>query len=351
MLPDVILNNLNTNFTGVTATLVNLYPFQRKLVSVGLYGSPIHCNEKKVSLSEILRFGRRPPSNLPFRIWHARRTNELWMGILLRDLYRMKIKVIYTSTKKGPHSFPLRFMIKKSDGVIANTEYTARLRPKVLAVIAHGIDLNRFHPPPNQKGIWESYAKKRGLAGKRAIGQFGNIRPEKGSDLFVKVLCKVLPDFPDTVAIIAGRTSWRDRGYRRQLQKETIQAGIAKRVLWPGEIPYQELPELYQALDLCIACPRYEGFGLTPAEALSCGTPILVSDTGAFSSMVQEGKTGWVIPCNDSKGLEKQLRAFLETHGIAERMSEDCKKQSSRFFSAQREAQEIVEVYQGLWNE
>ena len=86
MLPDdVIVANLNHFFTGVTATLENLYPLQEKKVSLGLHGYNISCETQKVSLLDILRYGRTPPKDKPFRIYHARRAVDLRRGLFLRD--------------------------------------------------------------------------------------------------------------------------------------------------------------------------------------------------------------------------------------------------------------------------
>ena len=348
-LPDVILANLNPYFTGVTATLENLYPLQAREVSVGIHGYDLSFATRKVGLAALLRRARRAPIDKPFRIYHARRAVDLRRGLFLRDFCGAKIKVIFTSVKQSRHSFPLRRMIARCDGVIATTEQAARLRPNVKAVIPHGVDTRRFAPVA--KETWESYARRHGLRGGRAVGQVGNIRRSKGSDVFVRALCRVLPSFPDVVGVVAGRWIMKDAPLRWRLQRLTVEAGIAERVLWLGLSSYASMPELLRALDLYVSCAREEGFGMATVEALSCGTPIVVTPRGCADLAVAEGESGYVVPCGDEEALAERLRCFLSLEDGKARLTHACRARAERFFAIEREAAAIVSVYQNLWQD
>ena len=62
----------------------------------------------------------------------------------------------------------------------------------------------------------------------------------------------------------------------------------------------EEMPRWYQALDLLVAPQRWEGFGLTPLEAMACGVPVIATTVGAFDELVVEGKTGRLISPGDT---------------------------------------------------
>ena len=346
-LPDVIVANLNPYFTGVTATLENLYPLQAREVSLGLHGYNLSFATKKVSFRELLWHARHAPADKPFRIYHARRAVDLRRGLFLRDFCRAKIKVLFTSVKQSRHSFPLRRMISRCDGVIALTEQAARLCPHVRAVIPHGVDTRRFAPVLKEN--WEAYAQSRNLGGKRAVGQIGNIRRSKGSDVFVRALCRVLPFFPDVVGVVAGRWLVKDAPLRWRLQKMTHEAGIADRVLWLGQTSYDAIPSLLRSLDLYVSCSLKEGFSMAALEALSCGTPLLLSRCGGAEQVVAEGETGYIVPCGDEEALAERLYRFLALKDGKARMTHACRSRAEKFFGIEREAAAIVSVYKNLW--
>ena len=347
VLPDVILANLNPYFTGVTATLENLYPLQAREISLGLHGYNLSFATRKVSFAELVVQGRSPPAAKPFRIYHARRAVDLRRGLFLRDYCGVKMKVIFTSVKQSRHSFPLRRMIARCDGVIATTEAAARLRPHVKAVIPHGIDTRRFAPVAKQ--TWQSYARRQGLRGTLAVGQIGNIRRSKGSDVFVRALCRVLPSFPDVVGVVAGRWILKDAPLRRHLQRLTEEAGIAERVLWLGQTSYEAMPALLRSLDLYVSASLEEGFSMAALEALSCGTPLLLSRCGGAEQIVVEGETGYVVPCGDEEALAERLRRFLSLQNGRASMRAACRAHAEKFFAIEREALAIVSVYRELW--
>ena len=356
VIPDVIVANLNPYFTGVTASLENLYPLQARAVSLGLHGYDLSFATRKVGIFELLRHARRAPADKPFRIYHARRAVDLRRGLFLRDFCGAKIKVIFTSVKQSRHSFPLRRMISRCDGVIATTEQAARLRPLVKAVIPHGVDTRRFAPVAKEalaKELWQSYAHpcahRHALQGRRAVGQIGNIRRRKGSDIFVRALCRVLPSFPDVVGVVAGRWLVKDAPLRWRLQRMTSEAGIAERVLWLGQTSYDAMPSLLSALDLYVSASLEEGFSMAALEALSCGTPLLLSRCGGAEQVAVDGKTGYVVPCGDEEALVEGLRRFLSLKDGKAGMTLVCRARAERLFSIEREAAAIVSVYQNLW--
>ena len=77
-------------------------------------------------------------------------------------------------------------------------------------------------------------------------------------------------------------------------------AGLQDRILFLPEVPVEEMPRWYQALDLLVAPQRWEGFGLTPLEAMACGVPVIATTVGAFDELVVEGETGRLIPPGDT---------------------------------------------------
>ena len=144
-------------------------------------------------------------------IWHARRNNEMMAGLLLKAL-GWPLKPIFTSAASGitPGS-PV--FDPRMDAVIAASEGAASYLKRRATVILHGIDTARYAPP----AIVQRRSREAGLPGRYAIGCFGRVRPQKGTDVFVDAMCRLLPRYPDFTAVIVGAVTPRSERVQRAI--------------------------------------------------------------------------------------------------------------------------------------
>ena len=99
----------------------------------------------------------------------------------------------------------------------------------------------------------------------------------KGIDIFVKSLIKVCKLHPEIYGIICGRITQDNEKYTKYLKGLIKHAGLEKKIIFLGEQPSENLPLLFRSLDVYIAPARWEGFGLTPIEAMSSGVPVIAT--------------------------------------------------------------------------
>jgi len=102
---------------------------------------------------------------------------------------------------------------------------------------------------------------------------------------------------------------------------------------------------------LCVACPRYEPFGLTPFEAAATGCVLVCSRTGAFDQLVQPGVTGELVDTGDAPGLAQAVRKVLADLPAAVQMGQAARERVSQAFSLVKEAEGIGRVYQHLFDQ
>ncbi len=96
-----------------------------------------------------------------------------------------------------------------------------------------------------------------------------------------------------------------------KLRKLASSVGVAERVRLVGGVSRAELPGWYRSADV-LACPAwYEPFGLTPLEAMACGTPVVAYAVGGFTDTVVDGVTGHLVPPRDYRTLATTLRKLL----------------------------------------
>ena len=315
------------------------------LVGKPLKGCPSPINKRiAISLSKI------KPADKPFNIWHVRRNSEMQLAILARDILRLPIKVVFTSAAQRRHSTWPRWLISKMDAVIATSEEAANYVPNVVSVIPHGIDLDRFFPSKDQKESWS----KTGLPGDYGIISVGRVRPEKGTDLFVEAMIASLPQLPEATAIIVGATKPKYMSFRKKLEDRIEKSGLTNRIRFLGEIPSQDLPALLHGCRALIALPRYEGFGLTPLEAMACGLPVIASKTGYFEEFLnvanEEKACGKIVPIGDYPTASKEILNLFTDINLFKEFSKNALKEATENYSVSQEANAIRKVYENLWN-
>ena len=342
--PEVIVFNLKKRYTGVSATVNALVPLQLKQWRLGYCGSLMSNGVPGMTWRQAIQASRRPPAGRPFRIWHVRRDPEMMAGMWARDVLRLPIKLVFTSAAQHVHGAFPRWLISRMDAVIATTQKAADCVPNTTAVVHHGIDLERF-APVNKTHAWGHS----GLPGQHGIGVFGRVRPDKGTDVFVDAMLQVLPHFPAFTAVIAGLAQPKHQAYEAELKARIATAGLSDRIVFLGEVPAGEVHRWYQRCLLCVACPRYEPFGLTPFEAASTGCALLCSRTGAFEELVQPGVQGDLVPTGDAGALAQSLTRLLAHPEALQAMGQQASARVAQHFSLAKEAQGIGAVYERLW--
>lgn len=304
----VIAPNFKKRLSGVTSTIIQLVPVQNRLGhQVAVIGPGLPDSLPRIRTSDLLKLWQQGPDNKP-RVWHARRNLEMLPGIIMRDILRMKLKLVFTSASQRKHSGWTRFLISKMDGVVATSAKGAAYLTVPNRVVMHGINPERFAPASDKA------AQKTKLnldPAQKYIGCFGRVRKQKGTDLFVDTMIKVLPQHPEWSAIIAGRATEQHVGFENELKAKVSAAGLSDRILFVGE--HTNINEWYAALDLFIAPQRWEGFGLTPLEAMASGVPVIATDVGAFSDIIATGdqQTGILIAKDDLTAMVDACDALL----------------------------------------
>jgi len=205
------------------------------------------------------------------------------IGLALRGL-GWPFKLVFTSAAQRHHTWITRFLIARMDGVIGHQRGVG-----VLSQAAR----DRRTPWRRHVGLLPAGGPGgsvcvTGLPGRYAIGCFGRVRPQKGTDLFVEAMCTLLPKYPDYMAVIVGAID--GRGFADALEARVRAAGLAERIRILGERPIAELPHWYQRVSIYAFTSRNEGFGLTLIEAMAASTALVATRAGAAETVVVDGE-------------------------------------------------------------
>jgi phosphoheptose isomerase len=110
--------------------------------------------------------------------------------------------------------------------------------------------------------------------------------------------------------IVGGETEEADPGRTPELARlaEIAHAeGVADRVTFVGRRNRSALKFYYSAADVFISTPWYEPFGLTPVEAMACGTPVIGSNVGGIKLTVADCQTGYLVPPDDPVAVAERV--------------------------------------------
>ncbi|MFZ2157801.1 MAG: glycosyltransferase family 4 protein, partial [Bradyrhizobium sp.] len=171
---------------------------------------------------------------------------------------------------------------------------------------------------------------------------------QKGSDVFVDAMCRLLPRYPDFTAVMVGAITPEQAAFADDLRKRIDAAGLQSRIVITGELPIEEVPRWYQRLTIYAFTSRNEGFGLTLIEAMSAGAALVASRAGAAELVVEDGVTGVLTPTDDVDALVAALEPLLRDPASAMAMGLRGRARVLEKFSLEAEAGRIAEVYRTL---
>jgi len=342
--PELYVTNFHRRFTGVSATADAVISQQTDRLNMKLVGNSLPLSPPPLSYVQALGLNRQPPTGRLFAIWHVRRNQEMLAAIIARDVLRLPVRIVFTSAAQRLHSRLPRTLIKKMDAVVATTTKAAEYVPHLADVVPHGVNTERFQPAVD-RSAWRSM----GLPGEHGIGIVGRIRPEKGTDRFVDAMCRLLPDRPDFTAVMLGRVMPADSDFEKRLRRQIAAAGLEKRILFLGEHPSTMMPQMMQSFSLLVAPARYEGYGMTPLEAMASGVAVVATDTGVYRSVIEDGETGYVVGLDDQDGLEDALASITSDLDRLLEMGRNARQFATSHLSLDGETDGYCRVYEKLW--
>lgn len=332
----VVIPNLHWRYSGVTATNRMVAPKLAGLFRAAWLGPDAPDGIARMDFRNLLALWRR---KTPV-IWHARRNNEMIVGVLLRAL-GWPLKLIFTSAAQRHHTWITRWLINRMDAIIATSDVSASYLKREATVVPHGVDSSVYAPPADRAA---AFAEAK-LPGRYAIGCFGRVRAQKGTDLFVDAMCELLPRFPDFTAVIVGAITPDQAAFGNALKEKIEAAGLSDRVVILGELPIADVQRWFQRLTIYAFTSRNEGYGLTLIEAMASEAALVAARAGAAELVVTDGETGVLVPTGNARALADAIAPLMHDPDAARAMGQRARQRVLDKFSLDAEARNIAAVY------
>lgn len=198
-----------------------------------------------------------------------------------------------------------------------------------------GTDIDRFDPAKFSR---DDLLCKYGVPNNKKIITFlARLSEEKRPNLFVKIASRLLKERDDLFFLIVG-----DGGLYNSVSKEIKRCGISSSVkmLGPTNIP----EEIYAISDLTVNCSRLEGLALTSFESLAMGVPVVSTDVGGQTELIDD-KVGYVVHYGLSNELDEYVKGCCYVLDNLEKLSSASRKRVKEKFTYDSMINNIKKVF------
>lgn len=247
-------------------------------------------------------------------------------------------------------------VIKEADQVLAecpqdreDLTYLYKADPAKISMVPMGFDSNEFQP-------MDKLLARRILdlpINEPLILQLGRLVPRKGVDNVVKALGILRKKYKvkAKLLVVGGDSDIPNARITPEigrLRKIARQSGVKDYVIFTGRKGRETLKYYYNAVDVFVSSPWYEPFGMTPLEAMACGTPVIGSQVGGIKYTVSEGKTGYLVPPEDPEALAQKLADVLNNKKLATYFKQNAIERVNEQFSWEKVASLVSKAYEQI---
>jgi len=220
-----------------------------------------------------------------------------------------------------------------------------------IQVVPSGVDLSLFYPIPRDQARAEL-----GLAPDENILVYvGRLQPRKDVANLVRAVAALRQVGLSgrlfervRLVVVGGETPNGDLAREpemRRLIRIAEELGIRERVTFVGRRPADRLRWYYSAADVFTSTPWYEPYGLTPLEAMACGTPAVGSAVGGIGFTIADGETGFLVPPRSPEILARRLALILSEEDLGHRFARNARRRVEEQFTWEAVAAKTARIY------
>jgi glycosyltransferase involved in cell wall biosynthesis len=254
----------------------------------------------------------------------------------VHDLVPFKYPETSHRTIRQAHTKRMAWVIRESHTIIAVSQSTKSdlmehfsLPSDRIVVIPEGVD-PVYRPQP--LSAIDSIKRRYKITGDY-IFCLSTLEPRKNQSLLIEAFQKLRQEMPDINLVLAGKTGWG----------EAVEPVPGVHML--GFVPDSDKPALYSGALSYVSPSLYEGFGLTPLEAMSCGTPVVVANNSSYPEVV--GEAGVLI---DPNSVDDIVLGIINSINHGAKLRAQGLVQSQKF-SWDKMAHETHRLYQVIYQD
>lgn len=250
---------------------------------------------------------------------------------------------VFSFTRRSMlHNYLVSLNINSAQCVTATSSYLATrvgalARSRAVEKIPFGVDVDSFFP------------RRRISDDKFVFGTVKSLEDVYGIDILLRSFALFLDsDFgpgvsnkENVILKIFGKGS-----KAAELEGLARELGISDRVVFEGEISHKLVPEILNGLDVFVALSREESFGVSILEAAGCGLPIIVSDCGGLLEIIEDRKTGLIVPRESPHIASEAMHRLYSDSDLRDGLGRAAREMVNEHYSWDACLRKMMTVYE-----
>jgi len=314
----------------------------------------------------VIRFARR--QKIPYDLIHANFFMSGMVALQVKEALGIPFVMTFHAlgrvrrlSQKDADTFPdVRFAIeerltREADRIIAecpqdkhDMEQHYHAPSERIDIVPCGFDPDEFWP------VTLDARQQLGLDQNEFIVlQLGRMVPRKGVDNVIRAVEILIHQYqvPARLLVVGGNAEQPDPIATPELGRLMLlaqQLGVEDAVTFTGQRRRELLRYYYSAANVFVTTPWYEPFGITPVEAMACGTPVIGTAVGGIKNTVMDGETGYLVPPNDPDTLADRLAWLYRHPHLAQRFGWAGMRRAYQHYTWRNVATQLVNVYESV---
>jgi glycogen(starch) synthase len=204
-------------------------------------------------------------------------------------------------------------------------------------IIPNAIDETKYQTSVDRGSVRQRY----GVGyGEKLILCVGRLVPQKGTEYFIRAIPHIAKRYPEAKFIIVGEGWSRDI-----LESEARASGHGGKIQFTGFASDQEVINLMTSADVLVVPSVYEPFGIVALEGMATGVPVVASQVGGLSEVIEHDHTGLFVYPKSPESIAWGIDRILSDPDHAKWLTENAKEKLHNAYSWEAVAMKTVEVY------
>lgn len=234
----------------------------------------------------------------------------------------------------------LKYNLRKADAICATSftikDYLKPVTDKPVQVIPFGVDTDIF-----RKKAVESVME----AGAFVYGSIKPLESLYNTDVLIRAFAelKIRQPQKNIRLLIIGEGS-----QAQALRKLTEELGVTSGVVFTGRVPFSQIADYYNMLDVLVNISDYESFGVSVIEAMACEKPVIVTNTGGLKEIVENANFGSLVEVGNVGQTSLEMEKYLLDPELTARVGKQGREKVILKYRWENNIQQMIDVYQQL---
>lgn len=240
----------------------------------------------------------------------------------------------------------IKFALNRADLITCDAEHMEKAIIKLgvnsskIKIIYFGIDTKKFSPGPKD----ENLIQKLNIQNCPTIISLRSLEPIYDLETLIKAIPLVLKEFPEAKFIVAGRGSEEEK-----LKSLAKNLKILESIRFVGWIPNEVLHQYLNSSDIYVSTSLSDaGISSSTAEAMACGLPVVITNTGENEKWVKDGENGYLITIKNPELLANKITTLIKDKDLRRefgRKSRELIEEKNNYLKEMAKMEKLYEAF------